>query len=459
MKTIFQLFKQYRVLSLLIWAGLGIFLVIKLNETHRWKEKKVIIHDVCNYYGYLPAVFIYDGDLSLKYRDTLRSDIGHQIEYIQYKDHRVFKMTAGCSYLWLPFFAGAQLYIQGYPESIHENSGYSRYNHLAVSIAALFYLLTGLLFLRSVLLRYFTDFTTALLLLMTVAGTNLYFYTIYEPGMSHVYSFFLFSVLLYFTVKWNRNRTVLNSLFLAFTLGLITVIRPTNAIAVLIPLLWDVRSVGGFIQKGMSLLREPRILMIMMAAFILPVIPQLVYWKIASGHWLLYSYNNEGFYWKQPMIWQGLFGFRKGWFIYTPLMVLGLPGIVLGIIQRRNFMPALILFFILAFYLVFAWWCWWYGGSFGMRSMIDFYPLWLLFIGVLIDTLYLKWKLSGFFFLALVVYGIHLNLFQTFQYTKGFIHFDSMTYEAYIAVWNKERFVNEELLAHPLYDPLNRIIK
>ncbi len=63
--------------------------------------------------------------------------------------------------------------------------------------------------------------------------------------------------------------------------------------------------------------------------FMLPIFPQLLYWKLVSGNWLFYSYGNEGFDFLHPHIFDGLFCFKNGWLSYTPIMLFGLIGIVL----------------------------------------------------------------------------------------------------------------------------------
>ena len=52
--------------------------------------------------------------------------------------------------------------------------------------------------------------------------------------MSHVYSFALFAVFILLTQKWYKNPSVKNSVLVGLLSGLISLIRPTNIIIVLI---------------------------------------------------------------------------------------------------------------------------------------------------------------------------------------------------------------------------------
>jgi hypothetical protein len=88
-------------------------------------------------------------------------------------------------------------------------------------------------------------------------------------------------------------------------------------------------------------------------------------------------------------------------------------------------------------YIIFSWWCWWYGGGFGQRAFIDSYALMavsgatLLTAGMAAGKTGAKgWlrKLIPAAFLLLVLLGIMQNI----QYYNGAIHWDSMTREAFI---------------------------
>ena len=51
-------------------------------------------------------------------------------------------------------------------------------------------------------------------------------------------------------------------------------------------------------------------------------VPQMIYWNEMTGHWLYFSYgSDERFFFGDPAIIKGLFSYRKGLFIYTPLLL------------------------------------------------------------------------------------------------------------------------------------------
>jgi hypothetical protein len=170
----------------------------------------------------------------------------------------------------------------------------------------------------------------------------------------------------------------------------------------------------------------------------LVLFPQLLYWKMNTGDWIYYSYNDEGFFFNDPRIWEGLFSFRKGWLVYSPIMILSLFG-MLTLFNREyapKFKLVVPLFLGLNLYIVFSWWCWWYGGSFGSRPMIDTMAIMSIpfagFVAVMSN-----WKITKILTTFLIVAFIGLSQFQTLQYRRGIIHWDSMSKDTYKMIFGK----------------------
>jgi len=189
-------------------------------------------------------------------------------------------------------------------------------------------------------------------------------------------------------------------------------------------------------------------------------VPQFLFWKHNLGTWLWYSYGEEGFFFNNPQIINGLFSFRKGWLIYTPVMIFALFGIYTLLKTNRQFFIPLITFTILNIYVIFSWWCWWYGGSFGSRPMIDSYPLMAISLGSFL-VFSNKFKPLRIIVYALVLLMTTLSVFQTQQYKRGALHFDSMSREAYFLTFGKLYITNEFLdaLAPPDYEAAKKGIQ
>jgi hypothetical protein len=169
-------------------------------------------------------------------------------------------------------------------------------------------------------------------------------------------------------------------------------------------------------------------------------IPQLIYWKAVTGDWFYYSYGeSESFFFQHPRVLETLFSFRKGIFIYSPLMALSFLGLFFLRKRLPDFKWAIWLFTILNIYIVSSWWCWWYGGSFGLRAYIDMYALWAFPLAVIMEKILAVNNIIRYSFVSLISLFILLNLFQSVQYWRGALHWDGMSYALY-----KTQFLNME---------------
>jgi len=174
---------------LLIYIGL--FIGLK-QPTQQWD--RVINSDGKGYYAYLPAIFIYH-DLDFNFLEEYES-VYYPPDKSVFKEFRtdidsriVNKYFAGLAILWLPFFLLGHLItlISGLPAD-----GYSIIYQYAIAVANLFYLWAGCRALFVLLKKLNTWSPLASFITLAIAfGTNMVFYAIVEPSMSHIYSFAL----------------------------------------------------------------------------------------------------------------------------------------------------------------------------------------------------------------------------------------------------------------------------
>jgi hypothetical protein len=91
---------------------------------------------------------------------------------------------------------------------------------------------------------------------------------------------------------------------------------------------------------------------------------------------------------------------------------------------------------LLNWYVVSCWWCWWYGGSFGMRPLIEsMVPFSFAIAAFLHWAFQAKWK--QFLVVLILLMGTGLNGLQTYQYSYNCIHNFGMTRRAYWTVFGK----------------------
>jgi hypothetical protein len=396
-----------------------------------WKQEgQVIKWDVLEYYGYLPAYFIYN-DLSLEFTRKAGEDWGKKIWALTAPNgNKVFKMSMGMSLMYAPFFGAAHAYTKSTGQAADD--GYSSPYKFALLMSCIFYLFFGLYFLRLILLQYFNDLITGFTLIATVAGTNLWYYASFEAPLSHSYSFSLIAVFIWLVIQFYKSPNLSKSIYMGLTFGLICLIRPSNAIVGLLFILYGVTNYGHFKQRILYLFSNYKQIFIIGLSAIIVWVPQLLYWKMQTGQYFYFSYAENGaFYFSNPHIIDGLFSYRKGWFLYTPLMLFAMFALPLTWKSARNFSAALLIFIPLNIFIIFSWWCWWYGGCFGQRGFIDSFALMAIPLACLV-----KWILDQRFWpkiggITVILLSVLISIFHTAKYYYGSIHWDSMTKEAY----------------------------
>jgi hypothetical protein len=279
--------------------------------------------------------------------------------------------------------------------------------------------------------------------------------------MSHAYSFCLFAIFFYYTIQWYAKSSLRNTIILGLTLGLISLIRPSNALIVLFFALYETCSFSDF-KKRLLFAKEKWFMIFLMAIISLLLwIPQFIYWKIATGHYLFYSYTDERFYFNDPHILEGLFSFRKGWLVYTPIMVFALLGLFVNNESIKKQRLAIIGFMSLNIYIIFSWWCWWYGGSFGQRSMIESYALLSLPLASFTQFVLDKLIIVKTLFFTVCLFFVGLNIFQTYQFELKSLHWDGMNKKLYFLQFGKLDRIEgfDELVHWPDYDRARRAKK
>ncbi|MCB0795558.1 MAG: hypothetical protein KDB88_12550 [Flavobacteriales bacterium] len=347
----------------------------QVEEEGGWRHP---LHaDAFGYYVYLPGA-IHSGMLVDGTSDHFRLRlVQNGIDTTGGKI--VTKYTYVTALMQLPFYLAAEL-IEGWGVT----DGTSDTHVKLMVISGITYWTIGLLLLGRVLLRRSglgVGWTVVLLGLASFT-TPLFYYAYRMPGYSHVYSFFLVTVLLY-TLPWQAGdrRSDHHSVLHYLAGALLIVARPVDVVIVMVLFAW---SVGRVRDPGWA----ARALAYHTVALLVVALPQFIYWNWAHGEWLHYSYQGEGFdHWSSPRIGLTLFAARNGLIPWAPLFAF-FPLAAFYAARARAWLAVMsAVAIILILYLNASWHDWAFGCSFGQRATVQYVPLLLLVLAPMVHKL------------------------------------------------------------------------
>lgn len=404
-----------RLNSAVVLCGL-IMLLVTANLN--WPQKysgSVIEADAKGYYAWLPALFIYQ-DVHFGFFESVEKTYATPQTYFDYrltcKGNTINKYPVGVAIMQAPFFLAAHLI------SIITNNktdGYSYWYPVFISLAALVYMLAGLYmtgrFLRGLGL---SDLTAGITIIVMLFATNLFYYTAGEPGMSHVYSFALSAAWLRLIQIWEEKRKGL--LPAAVVTGLILLVRPMNLLLLAgFPLVF---SSGKQLASSITTIRRNELIAACLIFLSILMIQPLL-WFFQTGRFLIDTYPGEHF--GPPHLFSFLLSFKKGAFVYTPVLFAALFGFRL-LYARSAFRAIFLAVFLCLICIVLSSWNnWWYGGSFSSRVLVEYLPFFALPLANWIEQ-----KKGRIYRLAILALLIILCQFQTYQYRYFIIHWEDM---------------------------------
>jgi hypothetical protein len=304
-----------------------------------------------------------------------------------------------------------------------QKDGFSGYYQKAIDFAGSFYLTLGLFFLFFTIKRYRNTQISIALAILIVLSTGLFYYGVFETGMSHIYSFCCFAIILFLTL--NQKRTDNQFLMLTAISSLFIVVRPINALF-LIPILLFILISGKIkLWKDVTNFFTFKISLFVIVIVSVFLLPQLLYYKYAFGSIITNSYQNEPLFFPSlSRIIELLFSPNNGLFLYYPIILCLL---IYAIFNKSNFNN--LSFFLISIYILIyaSWWSLSLGCSFGHRSINDFVII--FFIPIIIS----KNRIPKLFFLILGICTI-INLKFIFSYDTCLYTSTNWNFAEYLSI-------------------------
>ncbi len=404
----------------------------------RWN--RIVNTDGNGYYAYLPALFIYD-DLSFDFFN----DFSHHVDNNQLKQDFRVKLKEGTinKYYVGTAIAQSPFYLLGHLANDlagHPQDGYSVYYMIFLQLGTIFYALLGQLLLIAILRRFsVSDHLSAIVALLMIFATNVFHYVVSEPSFSHIPSFAFCNLFVYAFLVFFSGRKPWAFVLGMFALGMVVLIRPVNGI-VLAALPFLARDFRNLRLSVFQLFKQPMQLISGLLLFLLVISIQLIIYKIQTGDYWVYAYVGEHLQLDKPNMLKFMFSYRKGFFLYTPILFVSLFGCIYLYRSSKYQFVSLLLFLFLVVYILSSWWMWYYGGSFSSRVMIEYYAFFAIPMGLLLQNCKYRKILLGLSLILLIICQI-----QIYQYRYGYLHWSEMNKERY---WNNflriDKLINKE---------------
>lgn len=279
---------------------------------------------------------------------------------------------------------------------------------MGVLIATSFMGIMSVIMMYKLLCMKFTPFISFLSALIAYFATYSFYYTFMEPSFVNVPEMFFVTLSLYLFVKVIKDgltitrKSFIYLIFVGLSLGLAITCRVSSVfvlgvLGISVLFIFKKKFVKPAFAIGIGL--------------ILPLLSMLVFSSLAYGSPLISGMSYFSWYplfsTKYFSLINILFDPIRGLFLWSPITLVSLISIVIGI--KNNLKIKNILIFslaIIALIILFYsfWYCWWGGGSIGQRFLIVLTPFWALGLAIFFNFILERFR--KFKNLKLILVGI-----------------------------------------------------
>ncbi len=366
--------KKYFLLFVLSFS---IFIV------HAIYAKHAIYGDGNGYYVYTQSIYFDHQINSNKIYQHLENFEGKNYIFSRiFWDTKTNPYLIGTGLVWLPSMAFMSIFSADRFDLVHE---------LGPGLTGIILMLSGFFFLEKYLVTVFSKKTVFWTILTLFFGSSIFYYTAFEPALSHQPAFFIICLLLYLTTKKRRN-----IFMIGLFSGFLAITRAVDSI-LLIPILYMLK------------IKKEELLQLTIA-FVIAISPQIFsqyylynnfltnpYLTGANGSWSL-NFNHFLEY---------FFSLKRGLIIWTPVFALGIVGLVKS--QRK-----LILFVIFVAWLIHSSWSSYLSAGFGQRFSFSMLP----FVGIGLAYLFDKFETRKVYLIFLLFSNWNFLLLLGFYLLK-----------------------------------------
>ncbi|HET7698170.1 MAG TPA: hypothetical protein VFK57_20815 [Vicinamibacterales bacterium] len=390
--------------------------------------------DEIQYFSYLRSLW-FDRDVSFEneyryfYDRGVAANDGFRETFLERQTEtgrRISFATIGCAILWAPFYAAgdAAARITGAPVD-----GYSKPYVAAVAYGSAVYGFLGLTIAILAARRMQLDAFGAALAVWL--GTPLLFYMYVAPVFSHACSAFAVASFIYVWLRVRGSWTPRGAAALAASGALMAMVREQDAFLILGPAVdFALRILRTRDDSRMDAHRARSIAQVVATAaavFALVYLPQALAYRALNGHIGPHSSVGRKMNWMSPHALQVLFSPEHGFFVWTPLALIALAGIVTLLADRRSDRPirqrplavSLLVMALLQVYVSGSVESWTVAGGFGQRRFIALTAVLVIGYAAAGAALRARSRQGGRVLAAVTILAVYWNLALSAEFATG----------------------------------------
>ncbi|MDX1662361.1 MAG: hypothetical protein R3272_01130 [Candidatus Promineifilaceae bacterium] len=331
--------------------------------------------DGLSYYAYLRSV-LFDGDLDFANEFIKYNPLGHATPDPAQRTATGLvanPFAVGPAFLWAPFVLPVHLvYMSIAALTSGAVTGYELPYVAAAVFGTNFVALLGWLAAVEVASRYASRSTAVVAVLAVVFGSAYVNYLYFDPAYSHVLSASLVALFIWNSLCFLERPADPRAPLVAGLLGgLMILTRWQNIFFLAVPAVLIAARWLGNRRRGRRepLPTLPQLLLFGVILFVLQL-PQLAVWRALYGAWLTVPMGGAFIRLEEPALLQILLSPRNGLFSWTPLVALGLLGMLALFRLDTPLALGLSLVVLAQWYLNATIADWWGGSAFGARRFI-----------------------------------------------------------------------------------------
>jgi hypothetical protein len=307
-----------------------------------------------------------------------------------------------------------------------------------LSILAIFSAAAGILFFWIVLRRFFSVPVSLITSFLIIFGTNYFRWIFFDGATPHNFLFTLFALMVLLTLNWQRElKWIWIILMLPVTI-VACFIHDLSLFILFFPLLYGLHDTQSWDEMRSRFISHRWQYIFLGIIVVISFVLTRFAWFSEPGTKFYYDDPKASVY---PFLASNiqliLFSFKKGWLIYTPVMIFVLPGMYLLADKARGLFYSVFFFFISWFLLASSHRLWAADNGFGQRFFIETYAVLALPLGFFVAWAWEKKQFFRIIFLVVPFLFLILNLFQTWQYECKIIVPESMNRKVYFSIFGQ----------------------